>query len=79
MSGKAPDQPPAHAGKPALEVHPEHRQAVDMLNSIRVLGPDLRINEDRTRAERRSQFAKIKHIMDDYDFCEETGKIVRIR
>ncbi len=81
MSEKVPTQPADQAMKPKipLEVHPEYRQAVDMLNSIKVLGPDLKPNEERTRAVRQREFDKIKHVLEDYGLCAETGKIIRIR
>ncbi len=84
MSEKVQPQPADQAPaapklKTALEVHPEYRQAVDMLNSIRVLGPDLKPNEERTRAVRQREFDKVKHVLEDYDLCPETGKIIRVR
>ncbi len=53
--------------------------AVDMLNSIRVLGPDMKPDELKTRAERARQFAKVKHIIEGYEFCDESGRVVRVR
>ncbi len=84
MSDKVLPQLPAQAQaapkpKIALEVHPEYRQAVDMLNSIRVLGPDLKPNEERTRAVRQREFDKVKHVLEDYELCPDTGKIIRVR
>ncbi|HSB47494.1 MAG TPA: hypothetical protein VLD37_05750 [Candidatus Bilamarchaeum sp.] len=68
-------------GKPPrpLEPHPEFRTALKMLNSIRVLGPDMKQDEKKTREARLQQFGKIKHVMEDYEFCEATGRVIRVR
>ncbi len=84
MSEKVLPQPsaqaqPAPKPKIPLEIHPEYRQAVDMLNSIKVLGPDMKPNEERTRAVRQREFDKIKHVLEDYELCADTGKIIRVR
>ena len=65
--------------KAPLEPHPEFRTAVSMINSIRVLGPDMKVDEKRTREVRLREFGKIKEVMEDYDFCSETGKVIRVR
>ncbi len=62
-----------------LRPHPEYVQAIDMVNSIRVLRPDMSLDKTGTWSQRRAQFDKMKHILEDYEFCEESGKIVRVR
>ncbi len=59
--------------------HDDFKVAIGMLNSIRVLGPDMLPDEPKTKAERARQFAKIKHVLEDYGLCPETGKIIRVR
>ena len=73
MTGKPPEL------KPALAVHPEYREAVGMLNSIRVLAPDMSLDDAKTRDHRRAQFGKIKHILEGYEFCEARGIVIRVR
>lgn len=64
---------------PELPPHFEHRAAVDMLNSIKVLGPDLSFNSEKTKARRLAEFGKLGHILEDYAFCEESGRVIRIK
>ncbi|MEW6722193.1 MAG: hypothetical protein AB1324_02950 [Candidatus Micrarchaeota archaeon] len=72
--GDKPDGP-----KNALPVHPEFRTAVQMINSIRVLGKDMQPDETKTREQRQRQFDKIKHVLEDYEFCEVRGIVIRVR
>jgi hypothetical protein len=62
-----------------LEPHFEFRTALNMINSIRVLGPDMQLDEKKTREARLREFGKIKHIMEDYEFCQESGTVIRVR
>ena len=64
---------------PELQPHFEHRAAIGMLNSIKVLGPDMNVDEQKTRRQRQAQFDKIKHVLEDYAFCVETGTVIRVR
>ncbi len=70
---KTPDQPRPQRDQDEFAV------AVGMLNSIKVLGPDLKPDEERTRAVRQREFDKVKHVLDNYELCPETGKIIRVR
>lgn len=65
--------------KPLLEPHFEFRTAVSMINSLRVLGPDRKVDQKKTREARLREFGKIKDVLEDYGFCEESGTVIRLR